>query len=281
MNAWRCFKNLLFNALCAFSALLMLSLLCIILWTLVSRGLPGFHLSLFFQSTPSPNSVSGGLANAIVGSLILNALAILIAAPFGILIATYLVEFSQKSTLSKWIRFANDVLLSAPSIIVGLLIYALMVKSLGHFSGLAGACALAIIALPMIVRATEDVLYLISPTLREAAVALGISRWKVTTQIIYRSIRNGLITAVLLALARIMGETAPLLFTSLSNQFMSFDINRPIANLPVTIYRYAMSPYPNWQQLAWSGALLITLFILINNLLARAITRKYHNKRSK
>ena len=199
-------------------------------------------------------------------------IAILIAAPLGILIATFMVEFCGRKRFAKVVRFVNDILLSAPSIVIGLFVYALLVVPMKHFSGLAGAVALAIVALPMIVRASEDVLYLVSPLLRESAVALGLSRWRVTLSIIYRSCKSGLITAVLLALARVFGETAPLLFTALNNQFSS-GFMKPLANLPVVIFQFAMSPYHNWQQLAWSGALLVSLFVLVVNLLARFIVK--------
>lgn len=243
-----------------------------ILWSLLYRGVGGLNLQLFMQATPAPNA-PGGLSNAILGSIIMTGLGILIAAPMGVLIATFLVEFGSKTRFSSIVRFVNDVLLSGPSIIAGLFIYALMVKTLGHFSGLAGAISLAIIALPMVVRTTEDILYLVSPMLKESAVALGIPRWRVTISIIYRSAISGIITAILLATARVAGETAPLLFTALNNQFSSLNLMQPLANLPVVIFQYAMSPYTSWQNLAWAGALLITIVILIINLVARAFMR--------
>lgn len=261
-----------FTAFCYISSAVSLFVLLAILWTLLSRGIDGLQWQLLTQPTPPPGS-EGGLSNAILGSVMMTGLAMLIATPIGILAATYLVEFGSKTRLSSVIRFVNDVLLSAPSIIAGLFVYALLVKTLGHFSGLAGALSLAMIAVPMVVRTTEDVLYLVSPMLKEAAVALGIPRWRVTVVIIYRSAKTGIITAVLLAMARITGETAPLLFTALNNQFTSWNLMQPLANLPVVIFQYAMSPYPNWRALAWAGALLITAVILIINLVARSLMR--------
>ncbi len=250
-----------------------LFVLLAILWTLLERGFFGLHWQIFVEPTPAPGA-TGGLSNAIIGSVLMTGLGIVIAAPMGVLIATYLVEFGSKTRLSSMVRFVNDVLLSGPSIIAGLFVYALMVKTLGHFSGLAGAVSLAIIALPMVVRTTEDVLYLVSPMLKEAAIALGIPRWRVTILIVYRAAKSGIITAVLLAMARIAGETAPLLFTALNNQFSSVNLLKPMANLPVVIFQYAMSPYTSWQSLAWAGALLITAVILIVNLVARGLLQQ-------
>lgn len=262
-------KQHLFTGFCYFASAVSLFLLMAILWSLLERGFFGFHWQIFTQPTPAPGE-SGGLSNAIVGSLIMTGIGIMVAAPIGILIATYLVEFGSKKRLSSVVRFVNDVLLSGPSIIAGLFVYAILVRTLGHFSALAGAVALAIIAIPMVVRTTEDVLYLVSPMLKEAAVALGVPRWRVTIMIVYRAAKSGMITAVLLAVARIAGETAPLLFTALNNQFSSINLLQPMANLPVVIFQYAMSPYTAWQNLAWAGALLITGVILIANLIARA-----------
>lgn len=279
---WRVFANilmrrtinLLFTLLCVLTAIVGVYVLGTILWTLFKFGAHGLNWQLFTETTPSPGVDGGGLSNAIIGSILLSLLGIVIATPLGILAATYLVDYSKKSTFSKLLRFVNDILLSAPSIVMGLFIYALVVRAMHRFSALAGALALAVIALPMIVRMAEDVLYLVSPTLKEAAVALGIPRWQVSLRIIYRSARQGLITAVLLALARIMGETAPLLFTALNYQFTSTNLLRPIANLPVVIFRFAMSPYKNWQDLAWAGALFITLLILAINLFARLLAAR-------
>ena len=242
-----------------------------ILWVLIVQGLPHLKLSLFTHTTPPPGA-KGGLKNAMVGSVMMTGLAILIAAPLGVLIATFLVDFSGKNRTAKVVRFVNDILLSTPSIVIGLFAYSLCVIPLGHFSGLAGAIALAIIALPMIVRASEDVLYLVSPLLKESASALGIPRWRVTSQIVWRVAKDGLLTGILLALARIAGETAPLLFTSLNNQYLNYDLLKPMASLPVVIYQYALSPYTEWQHLAWSAALLMAVTILLLNLLARLIT---------
>ena len=277
MRAWRTspkrrIKQYCFNAFCIIACALSLLGLLSILWSLIAHGLPAIHLDTITQNTPPPGQ-AGGLLNAIIGTCIMTGLAILIAAPFGIGIATFLVDYSGKNRLAKSVRFVNDVLLSAPSIVIGLFVYVLIVEPMGHFSGLAGAIALAMIALPMIVRATEDVLYLVSPLLKEAAIAMGIARWRVIFKIAYRVAIHGIITAVLLAVARIAGETAPLLFTALNNQFGSSNLLKPMASLPVVIYQYAMSPYSTWQHLAWAGAILITAVILLLNLFARTIAK--------
>ena len=272
-NCLKRWRNKLFTLLCYASALFGLFILACILWSLLDEGFGAVNLQVFTQSTPPPGQ-AGGLLNAIYGSFVMTGIAMLIAAPLGILIATFMVEFNGRRRMASVVRFVNDIMLSAPSIVIGLFVYALMVSTLGHFSALAGAVALAVIALPMVVRTTEDVLYLISPQLREAAVALGLSRWRVTILIVYRAAISGIITAVLLAMARIAGETAPLLFTALNNQFFSADMMKPMANLPVVIFQYAMSPYEGWRHLAWVGALLITLTILILNLIARAIAKR-------
>lgn len=270
---FRSLKDLIFLVLCCVCLLIVATFLMSILFTLIKNGMPYINGRLFLSITPSPGSDPGGLLNAIVGSLMMNVIAILLAAPIGMLVAIYLVEISRKSSLQKIVRFCNDILLSMPSIISGLFVYAILVKPLGHYSAWAGAIALMVIAIPMVVRATEDVLYLVSPLMRESAVALGIPRWRVTLCIIFRSVKQGLITAVLLALARILGETAPLLFTSLSSNYLNFNLAKPMANLPIVIYQYAMSPYKNWQHLAWAGALLITVFVLVVNLISRLISR--------
>lgn len=241
-----------------------------ILWTLLREGLGAFNFAMISQST-SPPGEKGGLANAIFGSLVMTGTAILVATPVGILAGTYLSEYSAGSKAGEIAQFINDILLSAPSIIIGLFIYATMVATLGHFSGWAGSAALAVIALPVINRTTQDMLKLVPVSLREAAAALGAPRWKVTVFVIYRAARSGILTGVLLALARISGETAPLLFTALNNQFWSTDMSQPMANLPVVIFQFAMSPYEDWQRLAWAGALLITLIILLLNILARSL----------
>ena len=265
---WRRAKSTLLTTFCYLSAAFGLFVLFSILWSLIRQGFNHIDLNTFTMSTPGPGPGHvGGLKNAIFGSALMTGLSILIAAPIGILIATFMVEFNGRRRLSSIVRFVNDVMLSAPSIVIGLFVYALMVTTIGHFSALAGAVSLAIIAIPMVVRTTED------PQLREAAVALGIPRWKVTVLIVYRAARSGMITAVLLAMARVAGETAPLLFTAFNNKFFSSDIMQPMANLPVVIYKYAMSPYANWKNLAWAGALIITITILILNLIARAIAK--------
>ncbi len=244
-----------------------------VLWTLVSYGFASLSPALFTRMTPPPGG-SGGLLNAIFGSAVMVGLAALIGAPVGILAGTYLAEFGGRGWLATVVRFINDVLLSAPSIIIGLFVYALLVVRVGHFSGWAGAAALAIIALPVVVRATEDMLRLVPNSLREAAAALGAPRWKVVVLIAYRAAKAGIITGIMLAVARVSGETAPLLFTALNNQFWSADLSRPVANLPVTIFQFAMSPYDDWHTLAWAGALLITLGVLGLNVLARTLFRE-------
>ena len=244
-----------------------------ILWTTFSYGLSAFEWTLFTETTPAPGN-AGGLANTIVGSLIMVGLATAIGTPVGILAGTYLAEFAGRRPLGTVIRFINDILLSAPSIIIGLFIYELVVLRVGHFSGLAGALALAIIVLPVVIRTTEEMLKLVPNSLREAALALGAPRWKVVTLVAYRAALNGILTGVLLAVARIAGETAPLLFTALNNQFWSTDLNQPMANLPVAIFQFAMSPYAEWHALAWAGSLLITLGVLALSIVARVLLRK-------
>jgi phosphate transport system permease protein len=246
-----------------------LSALLWILWTLFSNGLAALTLNFFTQSTPAPGTEGGGLANAIVGSLMMVGLATLISTPVGILAGIYLAEYGDRSKFASTTRFVLDVMLSAPSIVVGLFVYALVVATLRHFSGWAGTLALALIAVPVIVRTTENMLRLVPGSLREAAFALGAPRWKVAIVVTLRAVRGGVVTGVLLALARITGETAPLLFTALNNQFFSLNMSGPMANLPVVIYNFAMSPYENWQSLAWGGAALIALVVLAINIAAR------------
>ena len=248
-----------------------LALLCAILWTLLSRGLSALSSAVFTQMTPGPGS-AGGLLNAIAGSIIMTALGILIGAPIGLLAGTYLAEYGRSTRLSTVVRFINDVQLSAPSIIIGLFVYTLLVIRMGHFSAIAGAVALGIIALPVMVRTTEDMLNLVPGSIRDGSAALGAQPWYTITRIVYPAAKNGLLTGVLLAVARISGETAPLLFTALNNQFWSSRLDRPMANLPVVIFQFAMSPYKDWQKLAWVGALLITMFILVLSILARSIS---------
>jgi phosphate transport system permease protein len=250
-----------------------LAFLAWILSTLAARGLAALRPVVFLQSTPPPGS-AGGLINAIAGSLLMTGVGILVGAPVGILAGTYLAEFGKGNWFAEVARFVNDILLSAPSIIIGLFVYAVMVAQMGHFSGWAGAMALAIIAIPIVVRTTESMLLLVPVSLREAAAALGAPRWKVVTLIAFRAARSGILTGVLLAIARVSGETAPLLFTALNNQFWSANMNAPIANLPVVIFQFAMSPYADWVKLAWAGSLLITLSVLVLNVVARIVFRQ-------
>lgn len=244
-----------------------------ILWATASHGIAALNWSLFTENTPAPGN-SGGLANAIVGSLMMVGLGTLIGTPLGILAGTYLAEFGRKRPIAGIIRFINDILLSAPSIVIGLFVYEVVVIPSGHFSGLAGALALAIILLPVVIRTTEEMLRLVPGSIREAALALGAPRWKVITLVAYRAALSGVLTGVLLAVARISGETAPLLFTALNNQFWSTDLNAPMANLPVVIFQFAMSPYDEWHALAWVGALLVTGGVLVLSIVARAILSK-------
>jgi phosphate transport system permease protein len=244
-----------------------------ILWTLFSRGFAGMSVALFTAMTPPPGG-SGGLLNAIYGSLAMTVIGMLLGGPVGMLAGTYLAEYGRDARLSVVIRFVNDVLLSAPSIIVGLFVYELLVVRMGHFSALAGAVALAIIAIPVTVRTTEDMLNLVPQGMKDASTAMGAYPWRTITNVIYPAARSGIVTGLLLAIARISGETAPLLFTALNNQFWSTNLNAPMANLPVVIFQFALSPYPNWQQLAWSGALLITLSILILSITARFVVAR-------
>ena len=250
-----------------------LAFLAWILSTLAARGLAALRPVVFLQSTPPPGS-AGGLINAIAGSLLMTGVGILVGGPVGILAGTYLAEFGKGNWFAEIARFVNDILLSAPSIIIGLFVYAVMVAQMGHFSGWAGAIALAIIAIPIVVRTTESMLLLVPVSLREAAAALGAPRWKVVTLIAFRAARSGILTGVLLAVARVSGETAPLLFTALNNQFWSANMNAPIANLPVVIFQFAMSPYADWVKLAWAGSLLITLSVLVLNIVARIVFRQ-------
>src|SRR5215469_12910866 len=244
--------------------------LVFVLGTLLVNGVGALSPALLTQSTPPPGS-AGGLLNAVFGSLVMTAVATLIGTPTGILAGTFLAEYAHNSRLGEFVRFINDILLSAPSIIVGLFVYAILVVPMGHFSAWAGSVALAIIMIPVVVRTTEDMLNLVPNTLREAAAALGAPKWKITVTVTYRAALQGMLTGVLLAIARISGETAPLLFTALNNQFWSTDLNRPMANLPVVIFQFAMSPYADWQTLAWAGALLITIAVLFLNNGARAL----------
>jgi phosphate transport system permease protein len=256
--------------LCYAATIVGLVLLASILATLLIRGFAGLGLSVFTVSTKPPGS-GGGLLNAIIGSLIQTAIGVGIGAPIGLLVGTYLAEYAQRSWLGNAARFVSDVLLSAPSILIGLFIYQLVVAPFGGFSGIAGGLALAVIVIPIVVRTTEDMLSLIPITIREAAFALGAPKWKMITQICYRGARDGIVTGILLALARVAGETAPLLFTSLGNLNQSFALNKPMASLPVTIYQYAGSAFDDWVRLAWVGALLITFGVLAINIAARVV----------
>ncbi|HVS24125.1 MAG TPA: phosphate ABC transporter permease PstA [Gammaproteobacteria bacterium] len=252
------------------ATVLGLAILGAILGTLIVKGLGGLSFSVFTQSTPAPQS-EGGLANAIFGSVVMTAIGIGVGAPIGMLAGTYLAEYGRRNKFTSVVRFINDVLLSAPSIVIGLFVYTVIVARMGHFSAIAGAIALAIIAMPVIVRTTEDMLRLVPKSLREGSAALGAQPWRTVTSVVYPAARSGLITGALLAVARISGETAPLLFTALNNQFWSSDLTGPMANLPAVIFQFALSPYENWQALAWSGALLITLFVLVLSIVARSI----------
>jgi len=247
-----------------------------ILWTLLEHGIPGLSLHVFTQSTPPPGS-NGGLINAIFGSVMMVLIAVLIGTPIGILAGTYLAEFGQRGWLAPITRFINDILLSAPSIVVGIFVYAVYVAKVKHFAGWGGAFALAILVIPVVIRTTENMLRLVPNSLREAAAALGAPQWKVISFVTLRAARAGILTGILLAVARISGETAPLLFTALNNQFWSDNMNQPMANLPVVIFQFAMSPYEDWHNLAWAGALLITLSVLTLNIVARIMFRQKAN----
>ncbi len=254
--------------------LIGLAWLAWILFSLIKEGLPGLSIDLFTQITQPPDSPNGGLLNAIIGSLMIVFFAVLIGAPVGLLIGTYLAEFGRGGRLANTVRFINDVLLSAPSILLGLFIYQIYVVPMTHFSGWAGSFALALLVIPIVVRTTEDMFSLVPNTLREAAFALGAPQWRVIISVILRVSRTGVLTGILLALARISGETAPLLFTALNNQFLNFNMNQPMANLPSVIFQYAMSPYPAWHHLAWAGALFITVCVLGLNIIVRVVFKQ-------
>ena len=247
-----------------------------ILFETIWLGIGGIRLSVFTEMTPPPQAETGGLANAIFGSVVMVSLATLLGTPIGVLAGIYLGEYGQKTWLGSAVRFINDILLSAPSIVIGLFIYAVVVAPLRGFSGFAGILALALIVIPVVIRTTENMLSLIPNALREAAYALGTPKWKVISAVTLKAARAGVITGILLALARIAGETAPLLFTALSNQFWTSDLTQPMASLPVTIFKFAMSPYENWQKLAWAGVFLITLGVLVLNILARILFKNKH-----
>ena len=251
--------------------------LVVLLWilsVLLTNGLAALDWNMFTQSTPAPGSEGGGLANAIVGSLMMVGFAVLVSTPIGVFAGVYLAEYGDESKTAELTRFVTDIMLSAPSIVLGLFVYAIAVATVGNFSGWAGSLALSLIAVPVVVRTTENMLRLVPGSLREAAFALGAPRWKVATLVTLRAARSGVMTGLLLAVARISGETAPLLFTALNNQFFSTDMGAPMANLPVVIFQFALSPYDNWIRLAWGGALLITLSVLVLNIVARVFLRE-------
>ena len=272
-RAIRKFGNLLALSLSGLATAIGLFFLGAILYTLLKNGLGGMSLKVFTAMTPPPGS-SGGLLNAIYGSVVMTVVGILIGGPVGMLAGTYLAEYGRTSRISTVVRFVNDVLLSAPSIIIGLFVYEVLVVRMGHFSAIAGAVALAIIAMPVTVRTTEDMLNLVPQGMKDASTAMGAYQWRTIMSVIYPAARSGIVTGLLLAVARISGETAPLLFTALNNQFWSTNVAAPMANLPVVIFQFALSPYPNWQQLAWSGALIITFSILVLSVAARIIVSR-------
>ncbi len=276
LNNKRYLKRKITNSLAlsisVLTVIFALTFLVWILWTLFSQGFSHLSLDVFSKMTPPPGS-KGGLLNAIVGSLQMVLFATLIGTPVGILAGTYLAEYGKSGWLAPTTRFINDILLSAPSIVIGLFVYEVAVNTVGHFSGWAGSLALSLIVIPVVVRTTENMMSLVPSTLREAAAALGAPYWKVIVNIVYKSARTGIITGLLLAVARISGETAPLLFTALNNQFWNTNMSKPISSLAVVIFQFAMSPYEDWQHLAWAGALIITLFVLGLNILARVFFR--------
>jgi phosphate transport system permease protein len=264
--------NSIAMGLCLAATAFGLAWLVLILGALLYEGVSGLSVSVFTEMTPPPGS-AGGLLNPIMGSIILTILGMVIGTPIGILAGTYMAEYGRFSRLTYVVRFVNDILLSAPSIVVGLFVYEVLVATMGHFSAWAGGVALAMLVIPVVVRTTEDMLLLVPSPMREAAAAMGMPRWLVIRRVTYRAARAGIITGVLLAVARISGETAPLLFTALNNQFWSLDLNAPMASLPTTIFQFALSPYEDWQNLAWTGALIITVTVLALNILARLLSR--------
>lgn len=274
MQAWRRMKNRIALTLSLLTMAFGLFWLVWILFSTVTRGIDGMTMSLFTENTPPPNTAGGGLANALAGSGLLIFWSTAVGTPLGIMAGIYLAEYGRKSWLAEVTRFINDILLSAPSIVVGLFVYTIVVAQMKHFSGWAGVVALALLQIPIVIRTTENMLRLVPDSLREAAYALGTPKWKMISAITLKASVSGILTGVLLAIARIAGETAPLLFTSLSNQFWSTDMMQPLANLPVTIFKFAMSPFAEWQQLAWAGVLIITLCVLLLNILARVVFAK-------
>ena len=270
----RAAKNLIAQVLAIFAAIFGIFWLVWIIWTTLRMGVSSLNLALFTEMTPPPGAEGGGMLNAFFGSALMSMLGILLGAPIGVLAGTYLAEYSSKSWLGETVRFVNDILLSAPSIVLGLFVYTMVVAQMGHFSALAGGIALAFIVLPVVVRTTDEMLRLVPSQMREAALSLGVPQWKVTMQVLYRSALPGIVTGILLALARISGETAPLLFSALNNQYWTTDVLSPMANVPVVIFQYAMSPFENWHSLAWAGAFVLTLFVLLTSLVARAIVSR-------
>ncbi len=267
----RRFINGLTMVLSGLATLFGLFFLTWILWVTLSKGIDAIGLHLFTQMTPPPGEESGGMLNALVGSLMLCLLAVLMAAPIGVAAGTYLAEYVNHHWLGDTIRFVNDILLSAPSIVLGLFVFTLVVQPMGGFSGWAGAIALGFIVLPVVVRTTDEMIRLVPGQMREAALSLGIPQWKVNTQILYRAALPGIMTGIMLALARISGETAPLLFTALNNQYWNTDLSKPMASVPVVIFQFAMSPFEYWNKLAWAGALIVTLFVLFISIFARVV----------
>ncbi|RUX10302.1 phosphate ABC transporter permease PstA [bacterium M00.F.Ca.ET.141.01.1.1] len=270
-------KNGVMMTLCVVAAGIGLAWLALILGALLYKGLSGVSLAVFTEMTPPPGD-AGGLLNAIYGSVVMTIIAVIVGTPIGVLAGTYMAEYGRFSKLTTIVRFINDILLSAPSIIIGLFVYELMVRPMGHFSAIAGAVALAILVIPVVVRTTEDMLNLVPNALREAGTAIGAPRWVVIKSVAYRAALSGIVTGILLAIARISGETAPLLFTALNNQFWSSNLNAPMASLPVTIFQFALSPYEEWQQLAWTGALIITLTVLGLSIFARSLTGRREDR---
>jgi phosphate transport system permease protein len=269
--------NNIATVLCTAAAIFGLTWLVMILGTLIVEGAKGLSLAVFTQNTPAPGS-AGGLLNAMAGSLLMTTIGVAIGAPLGLLAGTYLAEYGQGSKLATTIRFINDILLSAPSIVIGLFVYTAVVAHVGHFSAISGALALSILVIPVVLRTTEDMLTLVPGSLREAATALGLPRAFVIRHVAYRAAKAGLVTGVLLAVARVSGETAPLLFTALNNQFWSLDLNAPMASLPAVIFQFALSPYKDWQQLAWTGALLVTTAVLLLSIAARSLSAQRTRK---
>lgn len=264
--------NAVAMVLCSAAAALGVTILLLVLGVLLYNGFAGLSLDVFTEMTPPPGA-QGGLLNAIAGSIVMTVLGVVIGTPLGMLAGTYMAEYGRYAKITTVVRFINDILLSAPSIVIGLFVYEVLVVTVGHFSAWAGAVALAVLVVPVVVRTTEDMLLLVPGQLREAAAGLGMPRWLIIRHVCYRAARSGLVTGVLLAFARVSGETAPLLFTALNNQFWSSNLNAPMANLPVVIFQFALSPYKDWQQLAWTGALIITFTVLALSILARSLSQ--------